>query len=148
MTPIPPGHAHHFAIADLPGPADLLADSELLAQFTGAASDGCATCQARLLTRLIGDSLTLARLIELACAITGLALGGLPSSLTSPSAPGLASPEFRQLARAGRGAANNRMLAECQRMTTDQRRRAAETATDLLLGFLGFEAAAPARASR
>lgn len=143
MRPIPRDHAHQFAIADLPGPPDLLADSELLAQFTGAARDGCPACQARLLARLLGDSLTLARLVELACATVGLALGALPSSLTSPSAPGLASPEFRQLARAGHGAASNRMLAECQRMASDQRRRAAETATDLLLGFYGFEAAAP-----
>lgn len=51
-------------------------------------------------------------------------------------APGLSSPEFRRLARAGLDGANTEMFAACKAMTPTQRRAAANTALDNLVGHL------------
>lgn len=114
---------------------------ELLGQFVGAAFDGCTSCQDGLLTLLAGDSTTAARLVELACVAIHAAFGGLPASMTDPGEPGPASAEFRRLARAGVDGANDALARECERMSAGQRRAAANTAADVLVGQLHLGAA-------
>jgi hypothetical protein len=112
-------------------------DGELLGQFTGAAFDGCTTCQDALLTRIVDDPPTCARLVELACVATHGAFGGLPASMTDEtSTDGVTSPEFRRLAHAGLDGANDAVFALCAQMTVAERRAAANTAADLLVGHL------------
>jgi hypothetical protein len=119
-------------------PAGRVVDHELLGQFVGAAFDGCTSCQDALLTLMVEDAATTARLVELACVATQAMLGGLPASLTQDGASGLASPEFRRLARAGLDGANDAMWRCCEQMTTSQRRAAANTAADTLIGNLSL----------
>lgn len=57
---------------------------------------------------------------------------GSREPLPDPTAPGVAAPEFRQLARAGLDGDN---AAMCATMTLPQR-RGANTAADLLIGQL------------
>jgi hypothetical protein len=122
-----------------PGYADPLGrpvDYELLGRFVGAAFDGCAPCQDALLARMVQDAVTTARLVELACVATQGALGGLPAGLTQDGVPGLAGPELRRLARAGLDGANDELFRVCEEMTAAQRRAAADSAADLLIGLL------------
>jgi hypothetical protein len=131
------GHAHDFGIpAGFADPLGRPVDSRLLGEFIGAAFDGCAGCQDALLTVITGDPATTARLVELACVATHDALGGLPASLTDETAPGMAGPEFRALAHAGLDGENDAMFALCASMTVAQRRAAADTAADILVGHL------------
>jgi hypothetical protein len=111
-------------------------DHELLGRFVGAAFDGCAPSQDALLARMAQDPVTTARLVELACVATLGALGGLPASLTQDDVPGLAGPEFRRLARAGLDGANAELFRACEQMTAAERRAAADSAADLLVGLL------------
>ena len=111
-------------------------DGRLLGQFVGAAYDGCTSCQDAQLTLLIEDAPTTARLVELACIAIHSALGGLPQGLTDPTTPGIAAPEFRQLAHVGLDGDNAAMFALCEQMTPPQRRAAANSAADLLIGQL------------
>jgi hypothetical protein len=111
-------------------------DHELLGRFVGAAFDGCASCQDAVLARMVQDAVTTARLVELACVATTAVLGGLPASLIRDDAPGLAGPEFRRLARAGLDGANDELFRLCGEMTAAERRAAADSAADLLVGLL------------
>jgi hypothetical protein len=130
-----PGHEHAgFELP--PGQLDPLGrpvNHDLLGRFTGAAFDGCAPCQDALMAQMIQDPATTTRLVELACVATAGVLRGIPPSMTDPDAPGVASQEFRRLARAG---ADGAMLAACEGMTPEQRRAAASTAADILIGHL------------
>jgi hypothetical protein len=130
----PDGHGF-----DSPAPDDPLGrpvDQGLLDRFVGAAFDGCTPCQESLLDRMVTDAVTTARLVELACVAVHQALGGLPASLTDELIAGEASPQFRRLARAGLDSRNDAMFRTCQRMTGAQRRAAANSAADLLIGIL------------
>jgi hypothetical protein len=109
---------------------------DLLGRFVSAAVDGCGPCQRTLLDEMVADPVTTVRLVELACVAVQDTMGGLPANLLHPGRPGLASPEFRHLARAGAGNTNQRMAEVCQRMSPAGRRAAAETAADLLIGNL------------
>jgi hypothetical protein len=129
-------HAHEGFEIPYDDPAGRPVDHKLLSQFTGAAFDGCTSCQDALLTLIVEDAATTGRLVELACVATSAALGGLPAALTDPDARGLAAPEFRHLARAGLDGANDQMFAQCAQMTSAQRRAAANTAADILIGHL------------
>jgi hypothetical protein len=111
-------------------------DHELLGRLVGAAFDGCGPCQDALLDRMAQDPVTTARLVELACVATQGALGGLPASLTHDDVPGLAGPEFRRLARAGLDGANAELFRACEQLTAAERRAAADSAADLLVGLL------------
>lgn len=122
---------------DLGDPLERPVDHTLLGQFVGAAYDGCPSCQDALLTLVIDDTATTARIVELACVATHSALGGLPASLTEDNTPGPATPEFRRLARAGLDGANTAMFDQCAQMSPTQRRNAANTAADILIGHLG-----------
>ncbi|MEU3756399.1 hypothetical protein AB0H17_27170 [Streptomyces olivoreticuli] len=113
-------------------------DNRLLGDLTGAAFDGCASCQDPLLTLLVEDATTTARLVELACISTHAMLGGLPASMTDDDAPGQSSPEFRRLARTGLDGATGAMFQECERMTPTERRAAANTALDTLIGQMAI----------
>jgi hypothetical protein len=118
-------------------------DHALLGRFVGAAFDGCVSCQDPLLTLMVEDPATTARLVELACVATDAVLGGLPAGLTDQHAPGLAALEFRRLARAGLDGANDAMFTACADMTTTERRAAANTAADILVGQLASGARHP-----
>lgn len=136
--PEPSEHAHEgFEVPDdYTDPGGRNVDYELLGQLTGAAFDGCTTCQEPLITQLAEDANTSARLVELACISIHEMFGGLPASLTEENVPGLASLEFRQLARAGLDGENEAMWRECAAMTPAQRREAVDSALDLMAGSL------------
>lgn len=130
-------HASDF---DIPGgdPHGRGVDITTLATFVGAAFDGCTSCQDPALTLLVEDAATTARLVELACMFTDQAAGGLPASLTDDGVEGPASPEFRRLARTGADGANDAMFVECQKMIAEQRRAAANSAADIIVGHLAM----------
>ncbi|BBG20749.1 hypothetical protein RVR_P25 (plasmid) [Actinacidiphila reveromycinica] len=140
--PQPESHAHEgFEIPDdITDPDGRPVDHGMLSRLVGAAYDGCTTCQDPLLTLLVEDTATTARVVELACISTDAILGGLPPSMTDDSVPGASSPEFRRLARAGVDGENVAMWQECAAMTPTERRAAVNTALDTLVGFLGIGA--------
>jgi hypothetical protein len=95
----------------------------MLGQFVGTPFDGCTSCQDALLTLMVEDPTTTTRLVELACVSTHAALGGLPANMTDEQAPGLATREFRRLARAGADGATHAMFTNCERMTSGSKGR-------------------------
>jgi hypothetical protein len=132
-------HHQHAGFTPPPGYADPAArqvDHELLGRLVGAAFDSCPSCQDAHLTLCVEDPAATARLVELACVGVQQALGGLPGNLISPARPGLASLEFRKLARAGLDGSNDELFRACERLTIAERRAAANTALDLLTGLL------------
>lgn len=137
MTTAPPSRDHDHAGFDLPAdPLGRPVDAALIAGFVGAGYDGCAQCQEALLPQLAGDAPSAARLVEIACMMVAEVLGGLPPSTLDDDGPGLSSPEFRRLARAGVGGNNDRMFTECERMSSEQRAAAISTAADMIVGYL------------
>ena len=112
------------------------ANEDLIRRFMGAAFDRCQSCQNTLMAELVADAVTAARLVELACIAIDSAVGGLPATMTDDDAGGRTPRQFRILARAGAGGANAAMYNECSRMTTADRRIAAEWAADLLVAQL------------
>ncbi|PJN36701.1 hypothetical protein CG747_32815 [Streptomyces sp. CB02959] len=119
----------------MPQPGGWQADSKLFEDLTGAAFEGCMSCQDVLLTLLVEDAVTTARLVELACGAIIDLEGDLPASQIDPDVPGKASPEFRRLARAGLGKSTDGMYRECGQMSSPERRAAANTALDTLVGY-------------
>ncbi|AWN32621.1 hypothetical protein DKG71_42335 (plasmid) [Streptomyces sp. NEAU-S7GS2] len=119
----------------MPQPGGWQADSKLFEDVTGAAFERCASCQDAALTLLVEDAVTTARLVELACGAIINVEGNMPASQIDPDAPGAASPEFRRLARAGLGKTSDGMYRECAQMTATERRAAANTALDTLVGY-------------
>ena len=136
--PAPETHAHEgFEIPDdFQDPGGRAVDHAMLGSLLGAAMDGCTSCQDPLLTLLVEDPDTTARLVELSCVATHGMLGGLPSSMTDPTVPGPSSPEFRRLAAAGLDGANDAMWQACKDMSPTERRAAANTALDQLVGIM------------
>jgi len=133
-----PGQADAHSHGGFEVPVDSVdrpVNRELLGQFVGAAFDSCTSCQDALLTLLVEDPVTTARLVELACVATQMEFGGLPGSLTDEHRPGPASPEFRRLAREGLNGITT-MFTLCEQMSPAQRRAAANTGADILLGHL------------
>ncbi len=130
------GHDHEGfgAPPEFADPLGRPVNRDLLGRFIGAAFDGCKPCQEALAAEISEDAVTAARLVELACLAVDSTVGGVPSAMTSDDAPGLASPEFRKLARAGADGHNAAMFDECAAMTAAERRSAVETAADLLIG--------------
>ncbi|MEV4928065.1 hypothetical protein [Streptomyces roseoverticillatus] len=133
-------HAHEgFEIPDdFEHPGGRRIDNKLLGSLTGAAFDGCTSCQDPLLTLLVEDPVTTARLVELACVGAQSMFGGLPPSMTDDGVPGESSPEFRRLARAGLDGSNDAMFEECERMSPAERRAAANTALDTVIGQMAM----------
>ncbi|GAB4590270.1 hypothetical protein [Nocardia sp. IFM 10818] len=131
-------HSHPgFDVPDDADPfGDRGVDGKLLGSFVGAAFDGCTSCQDAILTLLVQNAPTTARLVELACIAVHSTLGGLPPALLTPTGSGPTTPEFAQLARAGLDGDNTAMFALCETMSPEQRRAAANTAADLLIGQL------------
>lgn len=131
-------HDHYWREFAPPGPDPLgrPVDGTLLGQFIAAAMDSCATCQESLIALLAEDAATTARLVELACLAMHSALGGLPPSAYDPEAPGMASVEFRELARLGMDGQNDRLVARCREQAGTQRRSAIDTASNILVGLL------------
>ncbi|MGA4954088.1 hypothetical protein [Streptomyces lydicamycinicus] len=132
--------AHDHKVFEIPGdyqdPNGRPVDHKLLGSLVGAAFEGCASCQDPLLTLLVEDPTTTARLVELACVSTQSMLGGLPASMTDDGVSGASSPEFRRLARAGLNGANDAMFRACEQMSPADRRSATNTALDTLVGIL------------
>ncbi|GLW54690.1 hypothetical protein [Kitasatospora phosalacinea] len=79
--------------------------------------------------------MTTARLVELACGAIIELVREMPSALTDPGVPGAAGPEFRRLARGGQGATTDGVYRACELMTTPERRGAANTTLDTLVGY-------------
>lgn len=130
-------HRHDgFDVSGYADPDQLPVDGQLLGQFIGAAFDGCTSCQDAQLTLLIEDPTTTGRLVELACVATHALLGGLPLALTEPDKPGPASEEFRRLAAAGLDGHRAALFATAATMSPAERRAAANTAADILIGQL------------
>ncbi|TQM01681.1 hypothetical protein [Pseudonocardia kunmingensis] len=130
-------HAH--AGFDVPAGSDPLGrpvDGSLLGKFIGAAFDGCTSCQDAHLTILVQDAPTTARLVELACVGVQQAMGGLPANLTDLASSDPSSREFRLLVAAGLHEGNDVMWARCAEMAPVERRAAANTAADLLVGLM------------
>lgn len=132
-------HEHGLDIPndDIPHPTGREFNYPLISDLVGAALDGCTSCQDPLLTLLLEDSDSVARLVELACVATQETIGGLTPSMYDQSAPGLSSREFRRLANAGAGGQNEAMFALAATMNTEERRAAVNTALDTLAGILG-----------
>lgn len=130
----------HSGFEHGPDPHGRPVDDTLLGQFVGAAFDGC-QCQAALLNSVAEDAPTVARLVEVVCGITHEVMGGLPRNMIDEDEQGPVSAEFRRLARAGADDADlthAAMFALCAQMSSYERRAAADTATDLLIGHLAF----------
>ena len=129
-------HAHRgWSLDAVPQPGGWQADSKLFEDVTGAAFERCASCQDAALTLLVEDAVTTARLVELACGVIIEVEGDVPASQVDPDAPGEASPEFRRLVRAALGETTDGMYQECAQMTPTERRAAANTALDTLVGY-------------
>lgn len=131
-------HNHEFGIPDgYVDPSPYPVDIALLDRFVGAAFDGCPTCQDAELTLLVSDATSCARLVDLACGMMGDIFGGaLPPSTYDPAAPGVAALEFRALVRAGLDGKSEAVVAACQAMTPTARRKAVNTAADIIVGLL------------
>lgn len=136
-----PRHQHDDLdlAAGLVDPTGRPVDHRLLGQFMSAAFDGCVSCQDPLLTLLCEDPVTTARLVEVACVSTQLVAGGLPPIMINPGPPGTPGAEFARLARLGADTADlthAAMFAACEHMTVTERRAAANTAADILIGHM------------
>lgn len=139
--PRPPDtHRHEdFGFPDsYSDPSGRPVDHRLLGALIGASMDGCTSCADPLLTLLTEDPISTARLVELACTSMQTVLGGLPPSMTKDGVPGLSTPEFRALARAGLDGENDMMFTACAAMTPAERRAAANTALDTVVGTLVY----------
>lgn len=138
--PEPTEHTHAgFEIPeDFEDPEGRPVDHKLLSALVGAAFDGCLSCQDPLLTLLVEDPATTARLVELACIIVQNLFGGLPASMTYPGHdPSNAfSVEFRRLAYEGLDGAHEAMGQMCAAMPVVNRRAAANTALNQVVGGL------------
>jgi hypothetical protein len=135
--PEPSPHDHSFGSdEDIPDPYGRQVDNRLLGEVVGAAFDGCKSCQDLLLTRLVEDSGTTARLVEMACGVTSELVGGLPPGMLDDAVPGPSSLPFRRLARAGLDGAHDAMWEVCAEMSVKERRAAVNTALDTLIGHL------------
>jgi hypothetical protein len=124
--------------ADYVDPAGRAVDHCLLGQFVGAVFDDCVSCGEALLALLVEDSITTARLVELACISTRNVIGGLPENLTDAQAPSAITVEFRALAHTGLDGANAAMFERCARMNLAQRRAAATSGVALLITQLSL----------
>lgn len=133
----PHAHAGFEIPGDYQDPGGRPVDHDMLGRLVGAAFDGCTSCQDPLLTLLVEDPATTARLVELTCVLTHSLLGGLPESMTDPDVPGQSTPEFRRLAAASLDGANDAMRQVCAAMTPTERRAAVNTGLDTLVGFMG-----------
>ncbi len=111
------------------------ADSRLFEEVTGAAFAACASCQDAALTLLVEDPVTTARLVELACGAIIRAEGDMLADQLDPDSAAVSSLEFRRLARAGLGRTTDGVYRECAQMTPAQRRAAANTVLDTLIGY-------------
>jgi hypothetical protein len=135
MTTPPTDEHEHEPFDAIDDPDGRPVDGALLGRFIGVAYDGCVTCQDPLLTLLVEDAATTARLVEVACVTTGEILGGLPSSML-PGGPGPASEPFRRLAAAGTDGNREALFTATAAMSTGERRAAANTAADTIIGFM------------
>lgn len=112
-------------------------DNDLLGRVVGAGFDGCRPCETVVMDQLVQDPTSTARLVELACVAVASLLGGLPRNMAH-DAGGLSSPVFKRLARAGLNGRNGAVYDEAEQLTVEQRRAAADTALDTLVGQLGM----------
>lgn len=101
----------------------------------GAALESCTSCQDATLTLLVEDPATCARLVQLACGMLAEFEGGLPADQTDPDVSSFASVAFRRLARATQDTTAQAVFRECEQMTPRERRDAANTALDTLVGY-------------
>ncbi|MFC5252979.1 hypothetical protein [Streptomyces nigrescens] len=111
-------------------------DQQLLGELMAAAIKGCTGCVDRLLGKVAADSVCVARLVEVS-RLTALRVyrGELPSFMTDDDdGSGPSSTELRRLVRAVTAA--EPLFEECEQLTVAERRSAASTALELLVGHL------------
>ncbi|MFD5030015.1 hypothetical protein ACFWM0_06255 [Streptomyces sp. NPDC058405] len=132
--------AHDHGPVELPGgPVDAegrAVNEALLAALTGAAVNGCAGCVERLLDEVAAEPACVARLVGVA-RLTAMRLdrGELPRFMTDDDdSSGPAAPEFKRLVRAVTAA--EPVTEVCERMTAGERRAAAGSAIEMLVGHL------------
>ncbi len=102
----------------------------------GAAIGGCTECVPRLLEQVADEPACVGRLVELTRLFSiRMNRGELPGFMTDDDDPsGPAAPEFKRLVRAVTAAEPVAML--CEQMTGAERRAAAGTAIEMLIGQL------------
>lgn len=132
--------AHEHGPVELPGgPVDTegrAVNEPLLAALTGAAVGGCTECVQRLLEEVAAEPACVARLVEVT-RLTAIRTNGgeLPGYMTDDDDPsGPAVPEFKRLVRAATAA--EPVTVVCEQMTSAERRAAAGTAIETLVGQL------------
>ncbi len=111
-------------------------DQQLLGELMAAALKGCTGCMDRLLGQVAADSACVARLVEVS-RLTALRVyrGELPPFMTDDGdRSGPCSAELRRLVRAVTAA--EPLFEECEQLTVAERRSAAHTALELLVGHL------------
>lgn len=111
-------------------------DTDLLGRLVAAGYYGCPPCQAPLLERIGHLPVTVGTLAGLSVALVTDRLGGLPANLYDPLAQGVSSTEYRQVIAAGLDGAESGVVAAVQTLTPQRRRRVAEDALELTVGFL------------
>ncbi|MGA6208105.1 hypothetical protein ACPESR_25460 [Nocardia testacea] len=136
------GHEHGADF--LPGPGDIPPershiDHTVIARCVGAYMDKCKPCGDNALKAVIADGAATGRLVEFACLLVDEMFGGIPSMLYEADAPGLSSPQFRRLVRIGIDTHTDDVIAECRRMSVEDRRTAASDALDLVVGHLTLQ---------
>jgi hypothetical protein len=131
-------HDHALPLSPdvLADPRGLPVDMAMLARLIGAAFEGCASCQDPLMTLLVPDAPSVARLVELACVATYSLFGFLPANMTDPDVPGRSGPAFRKLAAAGADGENAALFELCEQMDPRARREATNDALEILVGHL------------
>ncbi|MEU8543061.1 hypothetical protein AB0C52_24265 [Streptomyces sp. NPDC048717] len=145
------GEHEHKQVALPGGPVDSegrAVNEPLLAALTGAAVSGCTECVQRLLDEAAAEPACVARLVEVARLIAiRTNRGELPGFMTDSDTSGPVGPEFKRLVRAVTAA--EPVTVVCEQMTGAERRSAAGTAIEMLVGQLavahssGFDDSAP-----
>ncbi|WP_405842568.1 hypothetical protein OG528_29830 [Streptomyces platensis] len=134
--------AHEHGPVELPGgPVNgegRAVNEPLLAALTGAAVNDCAGCVEQLLDEVAAEPACVARLVEVN-RLTAMRLhsGELPGFMTDDDDPsGPAALEFKRLVRAVTAA--EPVTEVCEQMTAAERRAAAGSAIEMLVGQLTF----------
>lgn len=133
-----PKNGAHEPFECPPDPERRPVNLELLGALMGAALEfpsGCLPCQAKHLDDLAADGPTTARLAEIALMMISEAFGGIPSNTARVSVDG-GDAEFARMVAAGLEGQGAAVFELAEGMPPAERRRAASTALDTVVGFL------------
>ncbi|MFD5308551.1 hypothetical protein [Streptomyces ardesiacus] len=113
----------------------------LAAQIYDAVLDDCGSCRRPLMDMVVEDAGGTSILIGWACLVTSETYGGLPEILLEgpdwADAAFRPSADFRKLAAVypEAGTASQEVRDRCIRLAAEERRKAVETAVELLVGL-------------